>query len=455
MLGVIVFFTAALGVYGFLNFQSLKNSILINNESQKAAILQYGENTSNVDPSQFKALGDGRFTMVMVGIDKAAGLTDSIQIFSFDTVNKKANFTSIPRDLYVTVPGHGRNKINTVYKFAEADKPGSGSTAVKTMVGNILGTQIDNFALINFTGLKDLVDAVGGIQINVTRAISDPLFPAETGDGFSPFYIGTGLHTMDGATALKYARSRETTSDFDRARRQQEVIDAIRQKTLSLGVLTNPVKLNNIITALGKNFKTDLDIDQIHSLYSLYSKVSDTNRSNNVIDTSTDLNLLTSSSDTPAGYISYPILGFDKYTAIQRWYRNNNPDPLLAKESPSISVIGSGKATDKQLTDYVAQLNDFGFRATLGHSVSGIKSTTSLLYSNDASNFPITANYLKSFLKTDIVNDTVGVQSDFTIVYVPTAVTATPTPKATVKPTPTPTANPDATPDPSATDLQP
>ena len=128
---------------------------------------------------------------------------------------------------------------------------------------------------------------------------------------------------------------------------------------------------------------------------------------------------------------------------------------MLAKESPSISVIGSGKATDKQLTDYVAQLNDFGFRATLGHSVSGIKSTTSLLYSNDASNFPITANYLKSFLKTDIVNDTVGVQSDFTIVYVPTAVTATPTPKATVKPTPTPTANPDATPDPSATDLQP
>ena len=94
-----------------------------------------------------------------------------------------------------------------------------------------------------------MVDALGGIDIDVPRAINDPYFPDERLVGYAPFNVKAGPQKMDGATALKYSRSRKTTSDFDRSERQQLVIDAIKKKALSVGVLSNPVKINNFINS--------------------------------------------------------------------------------------------------------------------------------------------------------------------------------------------------------------
>lgn len=434
------------GAFAYTEYRSFKQDISVDNEGDNSAILQYSED-SKIDPAQFKKLGDGRFTMVLVGIDKAAGLTDSIQVFSLDTINKKSSIISIPRDMYVTIPGHGRNKINAAYKFGEGDHAGGGATLLKQVIGNVVGTEITNFALIDFTGLRDIVDALGGIEINVTKAIVDPLFPAETGDGYSPFSIKIGKQTLDGKTALKYARSRETTSDFDRARRQQEVIEAIRAKALSAGVLTNPIKLNNILKAISKNFKTDLDIDQMKTVISLYDQVTDANKFNFNIDTSAELGLLTASSDTPAGYISYPILGIDKNTDIWRWYRKNNPDPLLAKDgTTTISVINGGKATEKQMNEFVATLNDLGFSATISKDAyNGSKLAVTTLFSDDPDEKPFTKNYLSNYLGVTIQDgNPAKTGSNFEIVYFPTTQTSAnvSSTKAKTSPSPSPTAKP-------------
>lgn len=417
---------------------SLRNNIIVADDSTKdAAILNYDPSNkgSNLDVEKFTHLGDGRFNMVLVGVDKAAGLTDSIQVLSIDTINKKSSITSIPRDLYVTVPGYGRSKINAAYKISEGKKAGSGSAVLKQVVGSVLGTTVTNYALIDFSGLEELVDSLGGIEVNVPKAISDPLFPASSGEGYAPFTIKAGLQKMNGKTALSYARSRQTTSDFDRSARQQIVIEAIQKKALSAGVLTNPVKITNILQALGRSFKTDLQIDQVRTLLSIYSGVPDDQKKTFVLDTSTELGLLTSSSGTPAGYINYPILGFDHYTSINRWHRKNNPDPLLAKESPTITIANGGKATEKQMTELAETLKDYGYAVTVDKNYSSKnKVTATQVYEAKSDEKPFTANYLSTQFGTSLQKGSpLAGATDFDLIYIPS--NATPTPSPTIAPT--------------------
>jgi LCP family protein required for cell wall assembly len=441
--------------FAYAAYLSLKKSILVEAEgSEKAAILEYdpSDSKATLDASQFKALGDGRFNMVLVGVDKAAGLTDSIQVLSFDTINKEASITSIPRDLYVTVPKHGRTKINTAYKLGEGEKAGNGAKVLKEVVGGILGTNVTNFALIDFSGLTSLVDTLGGVDIDVPEAIYDPLFPAATGDGYAPFSVKAGIQKMDGKTALRYARSRKTTSDFDRSMRQQIVMSAIQKKATSAGVVTNPVKLAGILKSLEKSFKTDLTESQIKVLFSLYNAIPDGKNSGYVLDTSSDLKLLTSVTDPTAGYISYPILGFDKNTAIQRWFRKNNPDPLLKRESPTVLVINGGKATEKQLTDYVETLKDFGYNATLNKETykATAKQTTSQLFERKSGAKPFAKNFLSTFLGVSATggNPISSSSVDFQIVYFPST-TAAAVPTASPKAKTTPKVSPSPSPSPS------
>lgn len=437
--------------FAYAAYLSLKKSILVEAEgSQKAAILDYDptDTRDTLDASQFKALGDGRFNMVLVGIDKAAGLTDSIQVLSFDTINKESSITSIPRDLYVSIPKHGKNKINTTYKLGEGEKAGNGAKLLKEVVGQVLGTTVTNFALIDFSGLTALVDSLGGIEVQVPTAIYDPSFPAETGIGFSPFSIKAGLQKMDGKTSLRYARSRMTTSDFDRSMRQQLVMDAIRKKATSIGVVTNPVKLTSILSSLEKSFKTDLSQSQIKILFGLYGAVPEGKSMGHVLDTSSELKLLTSGRDPIGSYISYPILGFDKFSNVHRWFRKNNPDPLLKREQPSVLVINGGKATDKQFNEFVEALKDLGYNATASKDTykSSSKLTSSKLFETKSGDKPFTRNYLSTFLGVSAERGSAvsGVTSDFQIVYIPSTTAAT-IPTSSPKTSPKPSASPKVT----------
>lgn len=206
-------------------------------------------------------------------------LTDTIIVASIDHDNDTVSMLSIPRDLYVHTPElYGGNRINSVLTLmAEKEIYHKGLTpdeeeqaylrAYSIMmreVGSLIGIDIQYYARVDFKGFTDLVDAIGGIDVEVDQNIYDPFYPAENGiNDYSPFSIQAGAQHLDGKTALRYARSRKTTSDFDRAARQQKVLESIKEKALSIGILGSPNKLKNLYTAFQNNFDTNLQWDEI------------------------------------------------------------------------------------------------------------------------------------------------------------------------------------------------
>ena len=126
--------------------------------------------------------------------------TDSLMLLMADPVNKRASILSIPRDLYVDIPGYGLYRINTAYFL------GDGPLAVQTVEYN-LGVRVNHYVMIEFDVFTTLVDEIGGIDVYVPRTIYDPDYP-NMSYGYDPFYIEEGLQHLDGQTALKYVRTR-------------------------------------------------------------------------------------------------------------------------------------------------------------------------------------------------------------------------------------------------------
>ena len=196
--------------------------------------------------------GKDRVTVLLLGIDQRddeRGLptrSDTMIIASLDPVNLTGSMLSLPRDLWVPIPGHGENKLNTAHFFGELDKEGSGLQAARRTVQYNFGVPINYVARVDFAGFERLIDAVGGITIDVDRAILDNDYPNEK-YGISRLYIPVGPQRMNGITALRYARSRHADSDFGRIRRQQRVLQAAREEALSIGILPRLPTMFNIV----------------------------------------------------------------------------------------------------------------------------------------------------------------------------------------------------------------
>lgn len=421
-IGTVVLVTlVALFGFGYWRYSSFTSQIVVANTTEKTALLTYNgeKGIDQLNPADFTRIGEGRITILMLGMDATSGevgLTDSMQLLSIDPITNKSTIVSVPRDFYMKGRSH---KLNGTYKFAEMQKAGTGAQAEKDAVGEILGTPISYFVLTNFAGLKELVDAVGGIQVDVPKGFTDPEFPAEKGFGYEPFTVKKGLQNMDGRTALRYTRSRHADSDYGRSARQQLVLEALRTKALSAGVLSNPVKLNSIMNALGKNIKTDMSVDSLRKVFEIYNRVSAENRKSFVLDTSTELGLLTDGSNQ-LGYISYPAEGDGIYTAIQRWYRKQAPDPIIGLEQPTITVANGGSATSKQLQEMVALLNDFGYRASLSTTTPSKSLQTGKTALYKKADKPFSANYLSTYFSLTPNNgNPLKSESDFELLYSP------------------------------------
>ncbi|MCB0077667.1 MAG: LCP family protein [Anaerolineales bacterium] len=171
----------------------------------------------------------GQVNVLLLGIDERpdegdAFRSDTILLTGFDPVARQVALLSIPRDLWVTVPGHGEDRINTANFYG-------GSTLAAQTVRDNFGVPVAYTVTLNFDGFTALIDAMGGVTVDVPEALHDENYP--TPDyGIRTIDIAAGEQLMDGETALIYARSRYSTSDFDRARRQQEIIGAVRAKLL-------------------------------------------------------------------------------------------------------------------------------------------------------------------------------------------------------------------------------
>lgn len=207
-------------------------------------------------------------------------LADTIMLASLNTDNDKAALVSIPRDLYVEIPDHGKEKINSAYAVGEARHPGGGGLQLmKALTSVVSGVYVDYAVSLDFEGFEKIIDDIGGITIYRDTEFSEPKQWTQDGregerywrleeTGWT-FYLPAGSNQMNSKEALYYVRSRYSSSDFDRMRRQHQVIEAIRSKSLNLGILANPIKLFNILDVLGDNIRSDIEISQIKDFISL------------------------------------------------------------------------------------------------------------------------------------------------------------------------------------------
>ena len=158
--------------------------------------------------------------------------TDTIILLTLDPQSNTAGMLSLPSDLWVPIPGFDFNaKINTAYGLGERRTEGSGAQLVMDTVSQLIGRPVDYYVRINFQGFVQAVDLIGGIDVMVPETIHDEEYP--TADyGVETFHLDAGQHHLDGETALKFARTRHSDTDYGRARRQQDVIRAVVNKVM-------------------------------------------------------------------------------------------------------------------------------------------------------------------------------------------------------------------------------
>jgi LCP family protein required for cell wall assembly len=224
--------------------------------------------------------GEGRVNLLVMGIDQRGSQggywrTDTMIIVSVDPKAKSVGIISVPRDLWVPIWGYDiENRINTAHYYGDARAyPGGGPALARDTVAYNLGIPIHHYIRLNFTAFEKLIDEIGGIDIYVEKTINDPLYPDE-GTGYDPFYLPAGQHQLDGKTALKYARSRHGTGDFDRAQRQQQVILAARDQVVRLNQLPRLIANGpEILNTLGDSVRTDLNFDQAVQLAQIVNAI--------------------------------------------------------------------------------------------------------------------------------------------------------------------------------------
>lgn len=288
---------------------------------------------------------EGRVNILLAGNSTddpghaGAALTDSIMIVSIDTSdkeNKNGYIMSIPRDLYVDIPGFGYAKINEAYQNGEEsgfNEPGyaeGGMGLLQKTVAQHFGVKLHYYALVNYTALKEAVDAVGGIQITVVstdpRGLYDPS-PDLVNNRLPLVDLPNGTVTLKGTQALGLARARGNargsygfgTSDFARTEHQRQILIGLKDKAGSAGTLANPIKLGQLFDSLGNNVETDFEVGEVRRLYDLMKEVPSSKITSVSLNAANGKNLLQSYQTRSGQSALIPAAGIDDYTEIQAY----------------------------------------------------------------------------------------------------------------------------------------
>ncbi len=219
------------------------------------------------DPPSSLTLGDDRINVLLLGIDRRGGTgwgyrTDTIIVVTVDPTDKTAGMLSIPRDLQVTIPDIGENRINTVNVYGYLQHyPGEGPALLKRTIEDSFGISIDYYFMADYDGFKQIVDTLGGLDVGVPTTLHDTQYPDPKPDdphAYKTVHFEAGWQHMDGERALEYVRSRMSTSDADRSRRQQQILLAIREKALETNLLP---ELPELTTIMMDTVRTDMTLE--------------------------------------------------------------------------------------------------------------------------------------------------------------------------------------------------
>ncbi len=337
-------------------------------------------------------------------------LTDSIIVVSIDK-NNQISMLSIPRDLHIKESG--TTKINEIYYFAKSkysyrnkltpeEASDKAMNDLKQYIETLTGMELNYYVKVEFNTLVKLVDIIGGIEIDVEQNIYDTEYPNNNW-GYETFRLKKGKHKMDGETALKYSRSRKSTSDFSRSKRQQKVLLGIKDKSLKENILDNPKKLKQIFDVLKGSIDTDLEWDEMITLAKISKKI--------------DANMLISKviHDNPlveGGVLYTPersnykgafvlIPYGHKYDLIHKISKIIFNYRELFLETQNIQILNGTKKPGLATNTY-SYLNLFGFNITdIDNSILKIDKTVIINNRNKPS---ITFNALKEVIQGEFLN---------------------------------------------------
>src|SRR6266511_187716 len=225
-------------------------------------------------------VGTSRVNILLLGIDHRddepveGSRSDTMIVVSIDPATKSVVMISLPRDLWVSIPGFYNQRINVAHAV------GGPELAARSVEANF-GLKIHHYARIDFHGFEQIVDALGGVIVDVERPIKDDEYPTDD-YGVMRVYIPPGPQMMDGKLALQYARSRHSENDFGRARRQQRLLLAIRDRGLQLNILP---RIPTLVGLVQSAVQTDLGVADLLALARLGSEIDRDRVQTLVIDT--------------------------------------------------------------------------------------------------------------------------------------------------------------------------
>ena len=366
---------------------------------------------------------EGRINILLLGIggDGHSGgeLTDTIMIVSIKPTTNEAFLLSIPRDLYVQIPGDKQsNKINTVKFLGDRNQEKNGLELLQKTVSEVSGLDIHYYAQLNFQGFTEVIDSLGGIDIYLENDINDPAYP-NFNRGYDPFYITKGWHHLDGATALKVARSRHSRmGDFDRIKRQQDIVKATKQKTFEKYANLDVFAFREILMSLGDNLKTNLELKEIPRLYKVAEKIKNHQITVETIDTQKYLNR------TYVG-MGYTLQAKDEtYREIKNlsahifdFEISEERKELIKNENATIEIQNGTGSLD--LANQVAKdLEKFGYKISSSTNINAPDFSGVRLYDNSQDLKPDTLEFLKEKFNAVIIKvpEDEIIEVDFVIV---------------------------------------
>jgi len=280
-----------------------------------------------------------RVTILVLGIDRREGehgpwRTDTMILGTIDPESKTAGILSIPRDLWVPIPGYGESRINSANFVGDRDKyPGGGPALAKKTVEYNLGVPIHYYVLLDFDGFEKIIDTVGGVDVNVERVLHDETYPDPSPDDpnrVRTIHFEAGFQHMDGKAALEYARSRLSTSDFDRSHRQMQIILAVREKALRLNLIP---RVPELMVTLADIVQTDLQPGNIITLARLGGEIEQENLQSAIID-----HTMTVEHVTPSGaQVLLPIR--EKIRPVVEELFTSPTPPTLPTAQPEIVTV--------------------------------------------------------------------------------------------------------------------
>jgi len=378
--------------------------------------------------------GKKRLNILLIGSDQRPNEgfynTDTLIVVSIDPQTKRVAMFSLPRDVVdVPVPsGPARRVFGSVYagkinswfgavRNREDLFPGSNRTrgynGLKAILGELYGIDIKYFVEVNFEGFKKVVDAIGGVTVNVQVPVAADQYPGEKGT--SRLYIPSGLQHMNGSQALRYARSRHTSDDFDRGARQQRLLMAMREQVDPVDLIP---RLDELTSALKKAVRTDIPPSEIPKMLGLASSVDTRNIRSYVFAPPL---YGTQVLNSPRGYIILPDVGKIRDT-LDRAFRGNPANEerrqKLAQEGARVWVL-NGTGSDGRGSKLAGFLAYQGLAASAPRQrpEGGVPAHTRIvLYNATKEQFPAAVSYLEKTFDVEVKTKTdPSVGADFVI----------------------------------------